>query len=123
MTHHEPDGESKAPSPSADAWRERFRKAFGDSLDLYADLFALSPAPMTVEDWSRVKPIIARLEQNDGTSIERQILDTPGLGAEIWDAIEHIAANPAVLAINRVSSEDAYDAYMDVFEPAITPQI
>lgn len=83
MTRNDPGEENKPSSPSADAWSERYRKAFGNSLDLYSELFAILSAPMTVEDWSRVKPIIARLEQNDGASIERQVLDTPRLGEEI----------------------------------------
>jgi len=123
MTQHDPGGDTDAKALPAEAWRERFRQAFGDSPDLYTELFAMSPAPMMVEDWSAVRPIVDQLRQTAQQSIERQILDSPGLAEKLWNAMAHVAANPAILAVNRVPSEEFYDDYADEFEPSITPAL
>jgi signal transduction histidine kinase len=123
MTQHDPGGENKTPSLSAEAWRERFSEAFGDSLDLYTELFALSPAPVMVDDWSRIRDLVEDLKQNPDALVERQILDDPELGREIWSRIGHIAANPAMLAVTRISAADLFDHFMDIYEPSIAPSI
>ena len=123
MTQHDSGGGSAPPTHSAEAWRERFREAFGDSLDLYTELFALSPAPVMVDDWSRIHTLVEEMKRNPDVSVEEKIRDDPAMGREIWSRIGHIAANPAMLDITRISAADLFEHFMDIYEPSIAPSL
>jgi len=105
-------------------WRRLFAEALGDSLDLYTELFEQSPAPMIVEDWSTARGLVMDLSRRVGAeNVESHLLEHPDEAETIWMSIGTIAVNPAMLAINRISSPDSYDDYIDEWEPTITPAL
>tara|TARA_Y100001960_G_scaffold253957_1_gene271619 strand:- start:951 stop:1565 length:615 start_codon:yes stop_codon:yes gene_type:complete len=124
MAQHEGKGEAAPADATQRPWRRRFQAALSESLDLYTEFFAQSPAPMIVEDWSEACALTQDLvDQVGADKVEDYVAAHPETAEEIWMAQEHIAANPAMLTINRMPEGEDYEDYIDVFEPSLAPSI
>ena len=119
----------QGPSPGAegpgklDDWHTRLDRVFATSADLYRDLFRLSPAPITLEDWSRTKLLIEEIRAAAPDSAEAHVLAHPELAERFVLSQEYIVANPAMLELNRADSEEGYGEYLVAFEPRMVPPI
>jgi len=113
----------QGPTPGAegpgklDDWHMRLDRVFATSADLYRDLFRLSPAPITLEDWSRTKPLIEEIRAAAPDSAEAHVLAHPDLAERFVLSQQYILSNPAMMEINRADSEEGYATYLAAFEP------
>ena len=86
--------------------------------DLWGNWFEDSPIPMTFEDWSEVKRIVARLRSSGITSFSEYVGNHPELLAELAPAAKVLDANSAAISVYRATSKqellEAFNAHPDL---------
>ncbi len=116
-----------APGPEGSGkledWRTRLDRVFATSADLYRDLFRLSPAPIILEDWSKTRVLIEEIRAAAPDSAEAHVIAHPELAERFVLSQDYIIANPAMLEINRASTEEGYVDYLLAFEQRMVPPI
>jgi hypothetical protein len=122
MTRQRSRPDEEKPAQLED-WPARLDRAFGSRADLYRDLFRLSPAPMILEDWSQTKLLVEELRAVAPDDPEGWVLGHHDIVARFIASQGYIVANPAMLAINRTTTEEGYAEYLHDFEECMVPPI